>query len=220
MRQGEQIGVKFNADGTPRMYPGNTVISDVRAGNPAHALMLAVRQSLIDAGLAALFILLPEGSYHMTVIRGLNDLVREDAYWPAALGKDASLMEMDAYVSRAVASVKNPGPIAMAFDHVRVDGADVRVCLRPLGAAQDAVLRRYRDRVADALGLRLPGHDGYTYHLTLAYTLRLPEGGEAARLARWTAEADAMLAKAPAFETTPPYMAYYHNMEAFSPVRR
>ena len=217
MAMGEQIGYKFGGDGAPLRYPGNTVISDIRPGNPAYAVMCTVRARLLETGLAPLFILLPKDSYHMTVLRGLNDQVRTDAFWPAALPKDAPLERADAYVARAVASVLNPGPIRMAFDCVHADAADLRVRLKPADALQAEALRSYRDQVADALGLWLPGHDAYTYHMTLAYTHFLPDSAQADRLRQWVSAMDALLAEQPRFETDAPYTAYYANMLFFSP---
>ena len=69
---GEQIGKKFEMDGSARRYPGNTVIADVRPGCSAYDVMTALRQMAMDAGFADSMILLPVDSYHMTVLRGLT----------------------------------------------------------------------------------------------------------------------------------------------------
>lgn len=216
---GEQIGKKFEMDGSARRYPGNTVIADVRPGCGAYDVMTKLRQMTIDAGFAESMILLPEDSYHMTVLRGVNDLVRADAFWPEALPKDAPMDAVDDYVSAAVTSVEMPGPIRMKFRGARVNGEDFRVLLSPADDAQQAVLRAFRDKAAEAIGLRLPGHDEYTYHITLAYTRLIPEGAEADRLRALVQDMERYIENQPAFETTPPYMAYYDDMLAFSASR-
>ena len=213
---GEQIGKKFEADGRARRYPGNTVIADVRPGCSAYDVMMHLRQMAIDAGFGESMILLPEDSYHMTVLRGLNDQVRTDAFWPAALDKTLPMEKVDDYVSAAVASAKMPGPIRMKFRGVRVNGEDFRVLLSPADDAQQEILRNFRDEAADAIGLRLPGHDEYTYHITLAYTLLIPEGEDAARMQALVKEMEKYISGQSVFETTPPYMAYYDDMLAFS----
>lgn len=210
---GEQIGKKFEMDGSARRYPGNTVIADVRPGCGAYDVMTKLRQMAIDAGFADSMILLPEDSYHMTVLRGLNDLVRTDAFWPEKLAKDTPMQQVDDHVSAAVASVDMPGPIRMKFRGIRVNGEDFRVLLSPADEAQQSILRAFRDQAADAIGLRLPGHDEYTYHITLAYTRLIPENPE--KLNALVAEMERCIASQPAFETTPPYMAYYDDMLAF-----
>ena len=91
--------------------------------------------------------------------------------------------------------------------------------LAPADDAQLQRIRRFRDAAADAIGLRLPGHDAYTCHITLAYTRLVPEGEDAGRLEQLTQRMNAYLALQGEFETTPPYMAYYDNMLAFSASR-
>lgn len=216
---GKQIGKKFEADGSAHRYPGNTVIADVRPGCPAYGVMTRLRRMLLEDGFADSMILLPEDSYHMTVIRGLNDQVRTAAFWPAALDRRASMAEADDYVTAAVASVPMPGPIRMAYRGVQANDEDFRVLLAPADDAQLQRIRRFRDAAADAIGLRLPGHDAYTCHITLAYTRLVPEGEDAGRLVQLTQRMNAYLALQGEFETTPPYMAYYDNMLAFSASR-
>lgn len=216
---GSQIGKKFETDGRARRYPGNTVIADVKPGCGAYNVMTQLRQMAIDAGFADSMILLPEDSYHMTVIRGVNDQVRTADYWPPALDKNAPMTQVDDYLSAAVASVPMPGPIRMRFRGIRVNEEDFRVLLAPADDQQLQVIRRFRDAAADAIGLRLPGHDAYTCHITLAYTRIVPEGEDAARLRTLTDEMERLIQDQPVFETTPPYMAYYDNMLAFSASR-
>lgn len=216
---GSQIGKKFEPDGRARRYPGNTVIADVRPGCGAYSVMTQLRQMAIDAGFADSMILLPEDSYHMTVIRGLNDQVRTDAFWPDQLDRNAPMEAVDDYISAAIAGVPMLGPIRMRFRAVRVNEEDFRVLLSPADDAQMQLIRRFRDAAADAIGLRLPGHDDYTCHITLAYTRVVPEGEAAAKLRRLTTEMESLIGKQPVFETTPPYMAYYDNMLAFSASR-
>lgn len=164
-------------------------------------------------------ILLPEDSYHMTVIRGLNDQVRTDAYWPAALAKDATMEQADDYVQRAFESAGLPGKIRMRFCGVRVNEEDFRVLLEPADAQQAQILRDFRDRAAAALGLFLPGHESYTYHITLAYTRVVPQGEQKKALERAVEEMKTYLNAQGAFEVTPPYVAFYDGMLVFSAKR-
>ena len=216
---GMQIGKKFAQDGSALLYPGNTVISDVCPGNPAYDVMSACRKLLLSSPLAARFIPLPESSYHTTIIRGVNHLVRTPDFWPAQMEKDTPFERMDDWFETAVASVQTPGPIAMRFCEARITAEDFRIALVPADDAQNALLRRYRDEVAAALGLKLPGHDAYTFHITLAYTLTLPEGEEAQTLDAIRAQMNALLAGQGAFTVDPPHAAFYRDMLDFYPNR-
>ena len=75
------------------------------------------------------------------------------------------------------------------------------------------------DRAAAALGLFLPGHESYTYHITLAYTRIVPQGEKKAALERAVEEMKTYLNAQGAFEVTPPYVAFYDGMLVFSAKR-
>jgi len=216
---GIQIGKKFAVDGQALPYPGNTVISDVCPGNPAYDVMSACRSMLLDSSLAPHYIPLPESSYHTTVIRGVNHLVRTPDFWPAQLPQDTPFELMDDWFEKAVLSVPNPGPFAMRFSRARINEEDFRIQLQPADEKSEASLRRYRDLVADALSLRLPGHDAYTFHITLAYTLTLPKESEKDALAAIEMRINDLLAQQPIFKVDAPHVAFYHDMLEFYPDR-
>ena len=199
---GSQIGKKFAKDGQALPYPGNTVISDVCRGNPAYDVMSRCRSMLLDS-----------------VIRGVNHLVRDAAFWSPYLPLDTPFDQMDDWFEEAVLSVPNPGPFSMRFSRARINEEDFRIQLQPADEKSEAALRHYRDQVADALQLRLPGHDSYTFHITLAYTLTLPEKAEAGGLAAIEAEINDLLARQPAFLVDAPHVAFYHDMLEFYPGR-
>jgi len=216
---GSQIGKKFAKTGQALSYPGNTVISDVCPGNPAYGVMSACRSMLLDSPLAARFIPLPESSYHTTVIRGVNHLVRTKEYWPPHLPQDTPFEEMDDWFEKAVLSVPNSGPFSMRFSRARINEEDFRIQLLPADANSEAALRHYRDQIAQALSLRLPGHDAYTFHITLAYTLTLPDDAERDALAAIEKRINDLLADQPAFTVDPPHVAFYRDMLEFYPSR-
>ena len=207
MPYGSQIGKKFHRDGTAAAYPGNTVVSDATPETRAYQVMSECLTMLESAGLSELFIPLPKDSYHMTVIRGVNDLVREAAYWPAALPVDVPMTTADDYMTSAIGSVPNPGRMRMRFGEAKINAEDFRISMLPADDDQEQVLRHYRDQVADAIGLRLPGHAGYTFHITLAYTWQLPDEKQQEVIQHLKARMDALLAAQPVVELHPPHIA-------------
>ncbi len=216
---GKAIGKKFYEDGSIRRYPGNTVVADVVPGMVAYDVMLHLKQMVIDAGFDKDIILMPADSYHMTVFRGLNDQVRTDTHWPAALPKDLPFEKVDDYVSEAIAKAVIPEPTRMKFDEVRFSDMCVLVRLKPADEEQNRILREFRERAADAVGLRLPGHDGYHFHITLAYTRIVPEGEREKEKDALVAKMNEYISNQPEFFTTKAYMAYYDDMLRFSPER-
>ena len=176
MEYGATIGKKFYEDGSVRRYPGNTVVADILPGCPAYDVMATLRQWVMDEGLAEYMILMPEDSYHMTLFRGLNDQVREAPYWPAVLPKDMPMTKVDDRVSAAVEKAGLPGPARMKFDSISVSKTCMIVRLQPADEEQNRILRQFRDRGAENVGVFFPKHENYTFHITLAYTRIVPEG--------------------------------------------
>ena len=219
MEYGSTIGKKFYEDGSVRRYPGNTVVADILPGCPAYDVMSQLRQWVIDAGLDDHFILLPEDSYHMTLFRGLNDQVRNATFWPEALPLDAPMTQVDDHVSAAVEKAGLPGPARMKFDRVATTKNCMIIRLVPADEEQNRILRQFRDRGAENVGVFFPKHENYVFHISLAYTRIVPEGEAAQRLADLEAKINAYIADQPAFYTAQPFMAFYHNMHHFSPTR-
>ena len=219
MAYGSQIGKKFHKDGSAARYPGNTVVSDATPETCAYQVMSECLTMLEEAGVSEMFIPLPKDSYHMTVIRGVNDLVREAEYWPEALPKDASMAAADDYMTATIGRVANPGAMRMRFGEAKINAEDFRISMLPADDAQEQVLRTYRDQVADAVGLRLPGHETYTFHITLAYTWQLPDETQKRVIGELKRRMDKLLAKQPVVELHPPHIAYYRDMLSFSAER-
>ena len=210
-----QIGYKFNQDGTPRKYPGNTIIADVKSSNPAYPIIEKLRKELSAGILGKTFIFLPEDSYHVTIIRGMNDYVRESDYWPSALSLDVPMTEVDDYFVENAGKVDTPDQIHMRFEQIKIDDYDVRICLTPWDEEQDRILREYRDEVAEKIGLRLPGHDSYTYHITLAYVLCIPEGKCRREMEKKVEEINVFLANQDGFWLSSPQIRFYNDMLNF-----
>ena len=219
MIYGSTIGKKFYEDGRVRTYPGNTVVADITPGCSAYDVMIRLREMLLEAKLEDHYIPLPTDSYHMTVISGLNDQVRKDTHWPPQLPKTTPMTQVDDYISAAIARAGIPGPLRMKFDKAHVSSGCFIIHLLPADGTQEEIALSFRERAAKEIGFKLPNHDGYRFHVSLAYTRIVPEGEAAERLEQLQADMNALLADQPEFTTGVPYMAYYKDMYAFSPDR-
>ena len=219
MKYGNSIGRKFYEDGSVRRYPGNTVVADVTKECPAYEVMTRLYNTVIKNGFDSHIILLPHDSYHMTVIRGVNDQVRKDTHWPAALPKDTPMEQVDDYIEAAIGRAEMPGRLRMKFDRVEFGNNCMIILLNPADEEQARILKEFRDSAANEIGLHLPGHDEYRFHISLGYTRIVPEGEDEIRIKKMIAEMDEYIADQPPFEITPPYMAFYDDMYEFSPDR-
>lgn len=216
---GLQIGVKFDLDGAPLKYPGNTVIADVRKDNPAYAVLDQTSSRLRQMDFSECFIFLPEDSYHVTIIRGMNDQVRKPGFWPPKLPLDTPMDQVDDYFEAAAGPVPVPEDVRMKFVRLQINEDDVRVCVKPADGEQEQTLKDYRSQVAHSLGFQLPGHNEYVYHITLAYLLKLPGAEYQQELHRIEESINSCLKEQDCFYLSRPYLAYYNDMMQFHPQR-
>ena len=219
MIYGSDIGRKFYEDGSVRRYPGNTVVADVTPDNPAYDVMMQLHNMIKENDCEKYVILLPSDSYHMTVISGLNDQVRDDAHWPPELPKDLHMTKVDDYIEAAVSKFEMPRNIRMKFYRIAFGKACMIARLTPADEEQNRILRDYRDAVAREIGFKLPNHDNYTFHISLGYTHVVPEGEESERVKAVIEKMNALMAEQPEFVIPGPYMAFYNDMHYFSPTR-
>lgn len=217
MKYGNGIGKKFYEDGSVRRFPGNTVVAPIQPGCSAYDVMVQLRQMVIEAGLDDHLILLPVDSYHMTVLDCVVDENRGREYWPAALSTDCSLEEADDYISAAVATVPNPGPVRMKFDQLGLGANCAVVRLLPADETEEKKLWDFRDGATQAMGLHTPQYSQYRFHISLGYVRIIPDGEAEARMKALAEKINGYIARQPAFETGVPYMAYFDDMMAFSP---
>ena len=83
--------LKFNPDGTPRSFAGNTVICHLPVRSAMRDAMVTLHQELKRSSYHAKLGLTSTDSYHMTVFPGANDLDRSAYGWPSYVPSDAPI---------------------------------------------------------------------------------------------------------------------------------
>lgn len=213
---GSTVGKKFNADGSVRRFRGNTIISKIASDMPVFEHVKRL-QDMLRVSAGDCVTLLPEESYHMTVIEGLCEQVRIPQKWTSLLPLNAELAETDRVLSQAYGTVPPLGRTVMAMDSVRISGGVVYIVLKPNTQGDAANLRDFRDAVSEATGIRFPNHDGYGFHITLAYGIKRPDSGQEAALTAFVEQAGQYIReKQPAFILAKSVFTYFDNMFCFS----
>lgn len=216
-RYTHEVGRKFHADGSPRMFPGNTIICFVDPESPIGRAGQAFQADLARQPFGRKFAPLPPASFHMTVMELLCDQVRAPERWSSELALDAPLAATDAFFIERAAPIDPPGAIVMAVDTLAHRGG-LMITLQPATAAVAAGLRAYRDALAAATGVRAPDHDRYGFHISLAYRLIELEDAEQRALADfaagWTARVRAAAAEVALGRPT---LTFFDDMFRFVP---
>ncbi|OCL04412.1 DUF1868-domain-containing protein [Glonium stellatum] len=165
---------KFDINGKVQRFPGNTIISHLSPSSGLYASLLSLYEKLCQSRLSSVFTLLPPPSWHMTIFEGVCDQVRKPGFWPSDLAIDDPLDKCDSLFEEKLASfdLQCDPPYRMSitgFDPLEI-GIGVR--LEPKTPGEAERLRNLRQRLADTLQIRHPGHDSYGLHLSIAYLIR------------------------------------------------
>lgn len=164
-------GKKFDAQGRAQAFPGNTVICPISASNPAFAVLHAAYEALYEEVASERLAKLPASSFHMTVFDGALDARRQPGDWPHRLPLDASMDECNQRVGDALRklAVEIKTPIRMKIDPADVPGVSTLVYLTPVDAQEEQRLRRLREELTLATGIRHQGAESYRFHTSFAY---------------------------------------------------
>lgn len=217
LKFGQDIGEgkKFNADGSARFFPGNTMVCTLDHDSEVYRRIRAERDHLKTLAVAPCLTFMPDDSLHMTAIEGVVDRRRTPDRWTSLLPLDTPLVKVDDFFEKAFATVPPMGEVRMTFDHLRCTSAVV-VALRPATAGDEKTIRSWREKVSKATGLRFPGFETYEFHITLAYGIRMPQGKEMEALDREKERFDQECKDHPfTFVVPRPSLTFFDNMLYF-----
>ncbi|KAK1827181.1 DUF1868-domain-containing protein [Podospora conica] len=179
---------KFDANGNVQPFPGNTIIAHLPHNSELFGSLLQLHGRLAASPLAPLIALLPPESWHMTLFVGVCDTVRDvPGHWPQDIPTDAPLEQCTQHLARKLSEFElgeDAPPYRLTVDGFSSFDVGILVRLRPRTPEEGTRLRRLRDRLSDTTGLRMPNHDCYELHLSMAYFLRHLDGGQRAILGR------------------------------------
>jgi|GEM_PF-6640506 len=163
---------KFFPDGRPRPYPGNTVSAAFIADRRPERALRAVVAALRRHESSGTFCFLPPATWHVTVLRGINDRMRAPGDWPRGIARDATLDAATRCLRRRLGPVFPPRQIVTTAEALEMNAdGDIRLVLRAAGTAQFARLERLKRTLQKVLGHRRRDGGG-PMHLTLAYRTR------------------------------------------------
>lgn len=210
------IGEKFHPDGTPRAFPGVTIICFADPAMPIYQAGERLQAELRALPFGHKFGALPPSSFHMTLFSLICDQRRTPAEWTPRLPLDAPLPQVDAFFIDALAAMTPPHGLRMVMTYLGGWGLSLR--LSPADETTYTALKAFRQQVSALTGVRHPDHDTYEYHLTLAYQLiALDDAERAAYTAFRDAWGERLRAEIGVFAPPPPLLTFFEDMFAFVP---
>lgn len=213
------VGQKFHSDGSPRPFPGSTQLSHIPLGSALHKTLGAILDEAAAEPVMRKFVLMPKSSLHMTLMDGIDDEHRAAPFWPAAVPVTASLETAREWCASQLSGFHTG--LSGDFTMVRRDVApnhinSFTVPLKPADLARDHEMRVLRNRLSDRLGIRSPGHDTYSFHITLGYLIEYLTPDEASAFqALYQGWMDRLFALHPVITIGRPEFCYFADMFAF-----
>lgn len=213
------VGEKYDASGKALPFLGNTILCHVHHANPAHTVLTEVtaglRAKLGDGNITWT----PPPSYHMTLFDGALDTRRRPGDWPHLLPLNASLDACNSYIGDKLKAfdLGMELPIRMVVDEGLATKTDMHYPLRPVDAAEGQRMRRLRDRLSEATGVRHANHDSYQFHATFGYYIRPFDSMSAERHYQelWLAAIREIRRRMPVIEFGAPEYCLFDTMDDF-----
>lgn len=160
---------KFDQEGKPLPYYGNTIISFLNKDKwPIFNEAVKIQDALKDSVFAEWLSFLPTSSLHMTVLTLCREIDRGTKYWPPQIRTDDCFHEIDEALKKIVGMISRVEHIMMEVDYCEV----TKIVLKPYRKEDEKKLTDYRNKIAEATGIRHPWHDGFRYHISLDYKIK------------------------------------------------
>lgn len=210
------VGQKFKADGAVLPCPGNTTLCHVDPASPAHASLTRAQMALQAGQHANAFTFLPPASFHMTVFEGVIETARRPEAWPQHLPTDVPIADVTADLLPRLQSAALPERLVVRPTQIF---GGFGLTLTGATEADEETLREARDEIATATGIHRPYHDGYRFHITMAYLLRWLTPDEAAAVIALSAETFVtLLSEMPTLTLGPIEFCTFETMHHFEPI--
>lgn len=168
--------LKFNPDGNPRRFAGNTVICHLPQQSLFRDAVAALGDALRSSSLAGKLAVLPSDSYHVTILGGLNDQDRARYGWPSDIPIDMPIAECNRIIGERITRFRMHSelPIRFCVDKEKTVAPQRASGLQlvPADAKEKLKLRMLRDQMAtEVFRYRAADHETFGYHISLAYQM-------------------------------------------------
>ena len=213
-------GRKFNSDGTPRPFSGNTIVCPLDQRSQIWSQLSRLHSDWAKHPFAKNIALVPPSSYHMTVFSGANDQDRKAGLWPAGIPLNTPMKECNEIVERRILNAHLDVSLPLRFkidadpEHQLLDGSAIR--LLPFNDVENHKVRELRNRLSEAVQMRTPDHDAYRFHISLGYWVQVFSAAERADYLKTLLETVEILAASnQVLELNAPAYCTFQNMLAY-----
>ncbi len=206
------LGTRYDRTGAFLPEAGNTVVCHLVAGSATEAVLTEARVRYRGMADAASLAFTPIESYHMTLFQGVIEGRRNYPYWPADMASDLPIAE----TTRQFTQRLERFPVLPGFNVEATMALPTGLIVEGVTPADRHAMAAWRDAFAEAFGYRHPDHDGYQFHITMAYMI---DWLDDAALPGWQAMLNDVLEdirrRAPVLELRAPAFCSFEDMNWF-----
>lgn len=168
--------LKFNPDGRPRAFAGNTIVCHLPQQSRFRDAVTALGDALRSSSFAGKLAVLPSDSYHVTILGGLNDQDRARYGWPSDLPFNAPIAECNRIIGERIARFRMHSelPIRFCVDKEKTVAPQRASGLQlvPADAKEKLKLHMLRDQMStEVYRYRAADHETFGFHVSLAYQM-------------------------------------------------
>jgi len=206
------LGTRYDTSGRFLTERGNTVVCHLVEGSETASVIADARERFTQMPNADKLAFTAASSLHMTLFQGIIETRRALPYWPDDVPVDTPVYDMTAIMLDRLALFEPGEAFRMQVTHATPNG----LTLDAVTDRDRAILKDWRDRLAELLGYRHPDHDTYIFHITFAYMI---ERFDDAMLAAWVPFLEDVAAdirrRSPVIELRPPAFCAFDDMNHF-----
>lgn len=204
---------KFDENGVPIAYYGNTIISFINTeAFQAYELSKRIQSEIKELSFANKLAFLPPESFHMTILSLARERDRHTQFWSTEVPNDAKFKEVDKKLKEMMDKIEFPHNIMIEIESCEIN----KMVLKPLYEEDAKRLKMYRDLIAKETGIRHPWHDGFKYHITLCYSLEeLDEEEEKEKEEFCNKKTKELLARSKPFLLPSPEFVIFNDMMSY-----
>ena len=160
---------KFDHNGKPLPYPGCSIISKIPLNSDLFYEIKLLQLKFKDLSPEKAYTYLPETSFHMTLFDCCNVNTVNTPYWPKKIVEDNNYTKIAYVLSKRIKKYIFPDKFDLKLKKLF---GGYSMILEGNTKKDEKIIRDYRNKLSDLLGIRFENHETYSFHITLAYILR------------------------------------------------
>ena len=160
---------KFDHNGKPLAFPGCSIISKIPIKSDLFYEIKLLQLKYKDLNPDKAYTYLPETSFHMTLFDCCNINTFNTQYWPKNIVEDNNFEKIAYVLSKRIKNLKFPDKFDLKLKKLF---GGYSMILEGNTKKDEKIIRDYRNKLSDLLGIRFENHETYSFHITLAYILR------------------------------------------------